>query len=212
MAEAEVRPLGRSRSLVDDVRSDRAGKVSDSDRGDVIVFHQLGRVVTRHPVYVVVAWLVVILGAVSLGMGNANEWHVKSSSHASQLSKQYESAKAQEVADRAFPQSPQSSTATLVITRSDGTALTAADRDVIARLPQQLTADLAHHSTDKKAARAELTTPSASPNRKVALTTAVFDKAADDPGTADAVQLLRTATKQELSGTGLQGRYTGDAA
>jgi len=189
-----------------------SGKVSDSDRGQVSVFHKLGRVVTRHPVYVVAAWLVVILGAVALGLGSADKWHVKASSQASQLSKQYESARAQAVADRAFPQSPQSSTATLVVTRMDGAALTAADGDVIAGLPQQLTADVADHSIGKKAARTELTTPSVSPNHKVALTTTVFDQSADDAGTAQAVQLLRTATKHDLSGTGLQGRYTGDAA
>src|SRR5215471_11116666 len=212
MADREVRPLGRSESLAADVRSNPAGKVSGSDRGDVIVFHQLGRAVTRHPIHVVAAWLIVILGAVALGMGNAGKWHVKASSHASQLSNQYESARAQAVADRAFPQSAQSSTATLVITRSDGTALNAADRDVVARLPQQLTAEVARHSADKKEPRTELTTPSESPNRKVAITTAVFGKSADDPGTAEVVKQLRTATKLELSGTGLQGRYTGDAA
>jgi putative drug exporter of the RND superfamily len=97
------------------------------------VFERLGGAVVRHPVRVILAWVVAViaLGGLSFAvLGPDGPAAVQGSNEADFLPDSYESAQAQKLADKAFPQPDKAgATAVLVLSRVDGAALGAADRE-----------------------------------------------------------------------------------
>jgi RND superfamily putative drug exporter len=171
---------------------------------EATMFGAIGRGVVRRPWWVIIAWLVVTAGvmvaAPSLGS-------VTNSDQASFLPADKESARAGELAARAFP-TAQGTSAVVVVRRPDGKALSDAELATLGEAAKRL-------NTDKPAT---LTGVAFDPrqqvaqNRTVALLAAQFSGAPEEEEVLDAVRDLRTRTGQVLSGTGLTAGITGEAA
>src|SRR3569833_2598740 len=103
--------------------------------GEPPVFGWLGRTVVRHPLWTIVAWLVVVVVAVALAP--------KFDTHTDQqdfLSTKYESVQAGKLADSAFNGNQKTASDLMVVKRSDGQPLTAADQQKIGQAAQTLQA------------------------------------------------------------------------
>jgi RND superfamily putative drug exporter len=168
-------------------------------------FARLGQVVVNHPWRVLAVWAVVAL-AVTLGAKNIDPASVQSTSEASFLPAENESAKAQKVSEQAFPQ-PKGATASIVVTRVDRQPLTSADSRRVEQLVTGLNAarppNVASVTTDDS---------SLSPNRKVQLGSVQFTKLAADKSVPEGIVALRDKSEKLLAGSGLTARYTGEAA
>lgn len=178
------------------------------------MFSWLGRIVARGPVWVIVAWVV---AAVALGAASAVVLDDKSTVAAEEtdfLPSSYESVQAMKIAERAFPAPKQEGgTATLVLSRPDGTALTKADQAAVARMVKALNAGKV------PGVKALATSPEAlSPNRKVQLAQVAFTVPAGDPQARSALGTLRTKTQAMVKDPVVVGRaqlqagYTGEVA
>jgi RND superfamily putative drug exporter len=172
------------------------------------MFAQLGRAVTRRPVTVIAIWLALVAAAlaVSGALGTASP----SSNEAGDLPSHYESAQAQAILDREFPVAQPPGSATLVITRQDGAALTAADATRVGSEVRALQVRLTQQKTS--GATTSLGDHQLSPNRLVEIVPVSFDKDSADSATTSAVGRLRSAIKSDLADTQLRARVTGDAA
>ena len=96
---------------------------------------RLGATVTRHPVRVVLVWLVAVvalLGLTSPG-GVVERADVMKSDQTAFLPDRYESVRAAQLEQRGFP-TPDGATASLVVRRRDNAALTSADIAAASRL------------------------------------------------------------------------------
>lgn len=168
------------------------------------MFAAFGRAVVRRPWWVIASWLIVSVGVIvaapSLGS-------VTNSDQASFLPDDKESARADRLAARAFPEAAGAS-AVVVVRRADGAPLGEAD---VAAL-QQATGRL---NTAKPAALAGVAfdpTQQVAQNRAVALLAAQFTGAPEDQAVLDAVADLRERTDRVLAGTDLTAGITGEAA
>lgn len=100
------------------------------------MFAALGRITTRHPVYVIAAWIV--LAGLIIGFAPA----LKTTTDQSEfLPDSYESIKAETLRAEAFP-SNTTPGAILVFDRKDGGKLTQADQAEVARVAEELTPKL----------------------------------------------------------------------
>ncbi|MEH1123067.1 MMPL family transporter [Micromonospora sp. CPCC 206061] len=175
------------------------------------MFERLGGAVVRHPVRVILAWLVAViaLGGLSFAvLGPDGPAAVEGSNEADFLPDSYESAQAQKLADKAFPQADKAgATAILVLSRVDGAALGAADREKAGELVAAL--DGARVAGVEGLA----TSPDlVSPNGKVQLAEVAFTESASHERTLRAVGDLRERTKDLVRGSDLRFGYTGEAA
>ena len=103
--------------------------------GEPPVFGWLGRTVVRHPWWTIVAWLVAAAAAIALAP--------KLDTHTDQqdfLPTKYESVQAGKLADSAFNGSQKTANELMVVKRSDGQPLTAADQQKIGQAAQTLQA------------------------------------------------------------------------
>src|SRR3569833_3627681 len=103
--------------------------------GEPPVFGWLGRTVVRHPLWTIVAWLVAAAVAVALAP--------KLDTHTDQqdfLPTKYESGQAGKLADSAFNGNQKTASDLMVVKRSDGQPLTAADQQKIGQAAQTLQA------------------------------------------------------------------------
>jgi len=103
--------------------------------GEPPVFGWLGRTVVRHPLWTIVAWLVAAAVAVALAP--------KLDTHTDQqdfLPTKYESVQAGKLADSAFNGNQKTASDLMVVKRSDGQPLTAADQQKIGQAAQTLQA------------------------------------------------------------------------
>jgi RND superfamily putative drug exporter len=165
------------------------------------VFAGLGRLVAHHPWRVIGVW--VIAAFVVIGFAP----HLSSTTdEASFLPSHYESIQAQNLQESAFPQAA-APAAIIVLERSDGAALTAADSATVRELATKLTDARIPDVTALQVGQ-----PSA--NRLIQSIGVQMPTENDPQDTqqTDAVKALRTQLQAELSGTDLKGGITGTAA
>lgn len=167
------------------------------------MFARLGAAVTTHPWRVLAAWVIAVAITVPLSPGLGA---VTNEDQTSFLPSDYESVRADELAQRAFPQQS-GSTALFVVRRDDGGQLTAADRGKIAELVGTL------ERARVERVRAVQTGPEQlSPDRRVQLVAVALQGLPSDDPVADAVDRLRTVGDNALEGSALRAGVTGDAA
>jgi putative drug exporter of the RND superfamily len=171
------------------------------------MFGWLGRTVVRHPWWTIVAWLVAAAAAIVLAP--------KMDTHADQqdfLPTKYESVQAGKLADSAFPNGSQKvSNELMVVKRTDGQPLSAADQQKIKTVADTLQAK---HVPGVVGVQ---TSPQAlSQNHRiqvigVALPTNFTDEKLRTKN-QDAVKQIRAAAVKEFTGTGLQEGVTGNVS
>lgn len=181
------------------------------------MFASLGRLVTAHPGKVALAWLVVVAGL--MGISFALGLPGPSSSEASQLPAQYESAQAQQALNHAFGAPSTNATSTLVVSRADGKPLTAADiaaaDNAVAALSRK---EAARHGVDASAGLHPGNQPTRvhispgvqpSPNRLIALAAVSFEGQTGTPNTNLAVSNIRADSGPVMTRAGLRAHLTG---
>ncbi|MFB9834254.1 MMPL family transporter [Actinoallomurus acaciae] len=171
------------------------------------MFGWLGRTVVRHPWWTIVAWLVAAAVAVALAP--------KLDTHSDQqdfLPTKYESVQAAKLADTAFPSgSTKVSNELMVVKRSDGAPLTAADQGKIGRIAKTL------QSQHIPGITALATGPqTVSQNHRVQivavpLPTSFADQKLEKKN-EDTVKKLRLAATQQFKGTGLHYGVSGNVS
>ncbi len=168
------------------------------------MFAAIGRVVVRHPWYVIASWLVAAAAVIALAPSVSS---VTNPDQASFLPSSTESARAARLAATAFP-GTSGATGVIVVRRTDRRPLTAADVAMIggaaARLNAHRAAAVLSISFDP--------TRSVAPNRGTALLLAEFSGPAERQDVRDAVGQVRLATGRALAGSGLTAAMTGQAA
>ncbi|BCB77537.1 hypothetical protein Pflav_039470 [Phytohabitans flavus] len=96
------------------------------------MFERWGTAVVRHPVRVILAWLVVVIGLGGLGylvLGPEGAAAVSGQNETDFLPDKYESVQAARFAEKAFPSGVvEGATAVLVLSRVDGAALDPTDQ------------------------------------------------------------------------------------
>jgi RND superfamily putative drug exporter len=165
------------------------------------VFAGIGRAVVRHPVWVIIAW--VVAAAAIIGFAPKLQ---STSDEASFLPTHYESIQAMDLQQKAFPQAA-TPAAIIVFERADGGKLTASDSGTVASLAQSLSAQ---HISDVTAVQAA----PASANKLIQIIAVQMPPQTNpnDKSQTNAVQALRTALQAQVHGTDLKAGITGTAA
>ncbi|MFF7981110.1 MMPL family transporter [Streptomyces sp. NPDC007901] len=164
------------------------------------MFRRIGNVVVRHPVWTIVAWLIAAVAIVATAPSLPSN-----SDESSFLPKSYESIKAADLQERAFP-SAFTPSAIALYQRTDGGRLTADDKKDVARITTELGAK--HIDQVQKAVPGQ-----PSEDGRYTLTLVQMDsKNAGQPVQADAAKVLRDDVKQLVKGTDLEVRLGGSAA
>ncbi|WP_433008536.1 MMPL family transporter [Kribbella sp. CA-294648] len=167
------------------------------------MFTKLGRFVVHNPWKVIAAWVIAAVAVVAFAPTLAD---VTNKDQASFLPDSYESVQAQKLAADAFGQT-NDATASIVVKRSDGGALTAADQTKVADLATKITAAKIERVTGA------VTGPQAvSPNKQVQLVSVGLKGLAEDQAVLDAVQKVRDVAGPAMKDSGLQYGVTGDVA
>lgn len=180
----------------------RLEATSGSARGP---FARLGRAVVRHPWVVIALWIVAAVVVIKTSPGLPT-----TTNESSFLPGSYESIKAQNLQDQAFPQSSKVTpdAAIIVFSRADGGQLTAADSARVASIAKELSA---RHITSIVA----ITPAPPSANRLVQAAAISMPSGivnGTNTAAADAIKVLRSDIKPLVSGTGLAEGVTGQAA
>ncbi|WP_326779515.1 MMPL family transporter [Streptomyces longwoodensis] len=164
------------------------------------MFRRIGNTVVRHPVWTIVAWLIAAVAIVATAPGLPS-----SSDESSFLPKSYESIKAADVQQKAFP-SAFTPSAIALYQRTDGGKLTAADQQDVARITSEL--------GKKHIDQVQRVIPGQpSKDGRYALTLVQMDsKNAGQPKQADAAKVLREDVKALTKGTRLEAQLGGSAA
>ncbi|MFE0106155.1 MMPL family transporter [Streptomyces sp. NPDC059009] len=164
------------------------------------MFRRIGTAVVRHPVWTIVAWLIAAAAIVATAPGLPSN-----SDESSFLPKSYESIKAADIQDKAFPSSFTPS-ATALYQRTDGGRLTAADKKDVARITAEL--------GKKKIDQVQKVVPGKpSDDGKYTMTLVQMnDKTTGQPEQADAAEVLRADVKKLTRGTDLEAKLGGPAA
>ena len=168
-------------------------------------FAGLGRAVVRHPWRVIALWVIAAVAVIATSPGLPT-----TASESSFLPGSYESIRAANLQDQAFPQAGQvtRSAAIIVFARADGGRLTGADSARITAIAATLGG---RHIPNI----AGITAGAPSPNRLVQTAlVAMPDRVVNGSGTTagDAVKVLRADIKPLMAGTGLTEGVTGSAA
>jgi putative drug exporter of the RND superfamily len=186
-------------------RNPRARHPQASGGTDGGAFARLGRGVVRHPWVVIAVWIVAAIVVIKTSPGLPT-----TTNESSFLPSSYESIRAMNLDDQAFPQSSKitPSAAIIVFSRSDGGRLTAADSAKVVSIARDLNA---RHITNIDSITAGLP----SPNRlvqtaAVAMPTSLVNGTGATAG--DAIKVLRSDIKPLMPGTGLSEGVTGTAA
>ncbi len=169
------------------------------------VFAALGRMVTNHPWRVIAVWIIVAVAVVATAPKLPT-----TSNEASFLPSSYESIKAQNLQDQAFPQAGKidATAAIIVFARADHARLTPADQAKVASIASTL--------NDRHIPNIlGVTAGSVSPNGQVqtayvTMTNTIVN--GDGTQAGDAVKVLRADIKPLVSGAGLYEGVTGAAA
>jgi putative drug exporter of the RND superfamily len=169
------------------------------------LFAWLGRAVVRHPWRVIALWVIAAAAVIMTSPGLPT-----TTNESSFLPKYYESIRAMDLQDKAFPQAGHvtSAAAIVVFSRADGGKLTTADSAKVAAITRTLNAE---HIRDI----VSVTAGPASPNRLVQTAMVAMPKdVVNGSGNAagDAVKELRADIKPLMAGTALAEGVTGQAA
>jgi putative drug exporter of the RND superfamily len=178
------------------------GKGHPTERG---LFAWLGRAVVRHPWKVIALWVIAAVAVIMTSPGLPT-----TSNESSFLPKNYESIRAMDLQDKAFPQtgSVTGAAAIIVFSRADGGKLTAADSARVTEITKALNARHIHGIVS-------VTAGPASPNHLVqSAMVAMPNSVVNGSGSAsdDAVKALRADIKPLMAGTHLDEGVTGQAA
>src|SRR5262249_5985399 len=146
------------------------------------MFARLGKIVTAHPWRVIAAWIAAVAVIVPLAPSLAS---VSSSDQTSFLPSSYESAKAQQLADKLFPKTA-GATAVFVVERADGAKLTAADEHTTSALALSLAAQRIPTVTSVETSAAQV-----APNGRAQLVQVAFQGNSQSKAVQDAVAPLR---------------------
>jgi putative drug exporter of the RND superfamily len=178
------------------------GNGDTNERG---LFAWLGRAVVRHPWRVIALWVVAAAAVILTSPGLPSI-----TNESSFLPKDYESIRAMDLQDKAFPQAGHvtSAAAIIVFSRADGAKLTTADSAKVVAITKTLDADHIRNIVS-------VTAGPASANRlvqtaMVAMPNDVVNSSGNAAG--DAVKALRADIKPLVAGTGLAEGVTGQAA
>ena len=168
-------------------------------------FGGLGRAVVRHPWLTILAWVVVAIAVIATSPGLPT-----TSNESSFLPKSYESIRAADLQDNAFPEAGHvtAAAAIIVFSRADGGKLTAADSAKIRSVAASLDARHIHNIVG-------VTAGPPSPNRLVQTAlVAMPNNVVNGSSTAagDAIKVLRADIKPLVAGTDLRQGVTGLAA
>lgn len=164
------------------------------------MFHRIGRTVVRHPVWTIVAW---VIAAVAIVLTAPNL--PSNSDESSFLPSSYESIKAMNVQEKAFPQAF-TPAAIVLYQRTDGKPLTTADQADAARITTAL--------GDKKIDQVQkVVKGSVSKDARYETALVQMDKkSAGQPKQGDAAKALRDDSTQLAKGTALKVQVGGQAA
>ncbi|WP_260333204.1 MMPL family transporter [Streptomyces beigongshangae] len=164
------------------------------------MFRRIGNAVVRHPVWTIVAWLIAAVAIVATAPSLPS-----SSDESSFLPRSYESIKAADLQQEAFP-SAFTPSAIALYKRTDGGKLTAADQRDVARITSEL--------KKKDIDQVQKVVPGQpSEDGRYALTLVQMDsKKAGQPEQADAAKVLRDDVKELAKGTRLDVKLGGSAA
>ncbi len=168
------------------------------------MFLRLSHFVVARRWWVIAAW---ILAAVAIVPFSPKLGDVTNSNEASFLPSSYESAQADELARKAFPDQAGAS-ALLVFSRQDGGRLTAADERTIGATAR----GVAGAGIDRVAGIQTGSAEQRSPDGKLQLGYVRFQGSSGDAAVLDAAGSVRDQAAQRLEGTGLQAGLTGEAA
>ncbi|MFC8710124.1 MMPL family transporter [Streptomyces sp. NPDC057197] len=164
------------------------------------MFRRIGNMVVRHPVWTIVAWLFAAVAIVATAPSLPSN-----SDESSFLPKSYESIKAADLQERAFP-SAFTPSAIALYRRADGGALTAADRKDVDRI----TSELGKQHIDQVQ---KVVPGSPSKDGKYTMTLVQMDsKKAGQPEQTAAAKKLREKVGQLTRGTHLDAKLGGSAA
>ncbi len=182
-----------------------SGPADGTPRSGNRVFGALGRMVTNHPWRVIAVW---IIGAIAI-IATAPALPT-TTNEASFLPSSYESIRAQNLQDQAFPEAGKidASAAIIVFARHDGGKLTAADQAQVASIATAL--------NDKHITNILSVTPGPVSSNglvqtaSVAMTNDIVN--GDGTQAGDAIKVLRADIKPLMSGVDLYEGVTGSAA
>ena len=170
------------------------------------LFAWLGRVVVKHPWWVIGAWVVIAVGVIASAPALPT-----TTDESSFLPQSYESIKAINLQDKAFPQQGEvvSDAAIIVFARADGGKLTSGDTATVDRIVAELNAKHIRN-IDK------ITAGQPSSNGLVQAAAVAMPKSVVNSGSGtasgDAIKTLRADIKPMVAGTGLYEGVTGSAA
>ncbi len=168
------------------------------------MFDRLARFVVARRLWVIGAWIV---AAVAIVPFSPRLGDVTNSDESSFLPSSYESARADRLAQRAFP-GESGATALLVFGRQDGARLTAADRGTVAAAARDLAAARIDRVQGiRTGARGQL-----SPDGRLELGYVRFEGSSGETAVQDAAAAVRERAADRVAGTGLTAGLTGDAA
>jgi putative drug exporter of the RND superfamily len=169
------------------------------------VFTWLGQVAVRHPWRIIALWIVAAVAVIATSPGLPT-----TSNESSFLPSSYESIRASNLQDQAFPQASNvtANAAIVVFAKAGGGPLTAADSAKVKSVVQALAARHVKNIIS-------VTTGSPSSNHLVqaavvAMPSSVVNGDGNDAG--DAIKVLRADIKPLVAGTGLTEGITGSAA
>ncbi|MGA8455693.1 MAG: MMPL family transporter, partial [Streptosporangiaceae bacterium] len=168
-------------------------------------FAALGRIVTGHPWLVIAVWIIAAVGIVATAPALPT-----TTNEASFLPSHYESIRAQNLQNQAFPQAGKidSAAAIIVFARSDRGRLTAADKAKVASIASTLNGKHIKNIVSVTAG------PPSSNGLVQTAYVAMSNSLVNGSGTqaGDAVKVLRADIKPLMSGAGLYEGVTGAAA
>jgi RND superfamily putative drug exporter len=164
------------------------------------MFHRIGRTVVRHPVWTIVAWLIAAVAIIATAPSLPSN-----SDESSFLPSSYESIKAMDLQEKAFPQAF-TPAAIVLYQRADGGQLTAADKADISRI----TTDLGKKGIDQ-VQKVVAGAPSKDGKYDTALVQ-MDKKSTGQPKQADAAKALRSDSADLAKGTHLKVQVGGQAA
>ncbi|MDQ1361387.1 MAG: putative drug exporter of the superfamily [Acidimicrobiaceae bacterium] len=167
------------------------------------MFAALARMVTGHPWRVIAVWVV---ASVAIVVFSPSISSVTNANQASFLPGHYQSVKAQEALTMDFPKQS-GNTDLLVVERSDGAPLTAANQQAVSTFATGLT-----HAGISGVTGTFTSSALLSPNGKAQLVNVTLKGQPGEVPVNDAVKAIRAAIPKQLAGTGLTAGLTGGSA
>jgi putative drug exporter of the RND superfamily len=186
------------------VRHNSATQQDRNENGDG-VFAWLGRVAVRHPWRVIALWIVAAVAVIATSPGLPT-----TSNESSFLPSSYESIRASNLQDQAFPQASNvtANAAIIVFAKAGGGPLTAADSAKIKSVTQAL--QTRHVKNILSVTAGQPSSNHLVQAAAVAMPNSVVNGNGNDAG--DAIKVLRADIKPLVAGTGLTEGITGSAA